>query len=73
MDFTPEQRETIYLEEKARRHKSSKGATLEILLVATAAIVGFAAFVMLTTRPEKPVKLEDLRKAYEGLSPEDEQ
>ena len=71
MDFTPEQREKIYLEEKARR-QNNKNSTIEILLVATAAIIGFAGFVMLTTRPERPVKLEDLRKAYEGLSPEDE-
>ena len=71
MDFTPEQREKIYLEERTRRH-SNKNSTIEILLVATAAIVGFAGFLMLTTRPERAIKIEDLRKAYEGLSPDEE-
>jgi hypothetical protein len=73
MDFTPEQREKIYLEEKARRQGSGGGLNLEILLVAAAAVIGFAGFLLLTSGPGRQVKIEDLRKAYDGLSPEEEQ
>ena len=71
MDITPEQRERVYFEEKMRR-EGKGSSTLEILLVATAAIIGFTGFLVLASRPERSVKLEDLRKAYAGLAPEED-
>ena len=72
MELTPEQREKIYQEEKARKN-GHKGISIEIMLIAAAAVIGFAGFLMLIQKPDRDVKLEDLRKAYDGLSPEEEQ
>ena len=38
--------------------------------MAAAAVLGFAGFLMLIQKPNRSVKIEDLRKAYDGLSPE---
>jgi len=72
MEFTPEQREEIYLEEKAKR-EGPKRSNTGLLVVAVAAAVGFAAMLLLARKSARGVMLEDLRKAYDGLSPEEEQ
>lgn len=71
MELTPEQREIIYQEVKAGK-KNTKGSNFELLLIAAAAVIGFAGFLMLVERPARKVKIEDLRRAYDGLSPEEE-
>ena len=71
MEFTAEQREKIYLEEKSRREKPGSSG-IEMLLIASAVIIGFAGFLLLIQKPMRGAKLEDLRKAYEGLPPEEE-
>ncbi len=71
MELTPGEREQIYQQEKALR-SGSKGNSIEIILVAAAAVLGFAGFLMLIQKPNRSVKIEDLRKAYDGLSPEEE-
>ncbi len=73
MEITPEQRRQIYFEEKSRIEHSG-GSGIELLMVAAAAIIGFTGFLLLVSgKAGRTVKLEDLRKAYEGLSPEEEQ
>lgn len=71
MDSTQQEREKIYPDEKSRR-SGSKSNTIEILIVAAAAVAGFAGFLMLIQKPNRKVKIEDLRRAYDGLSPEEE-
>ena len=72
MDITPEQRNIIYLEEKASREKHS-GPSLELLIVTATAVAGFIGFITaIRGKTHRTVKIEDLRRAYEGLSPEEE-
>jgi len=71
MELSPEQREKIYREEKAIR-EGSKGSGISLVLVAAAAVAGFVGFLLLIQQPGRDVKMEDLRRAYEGLSPEEE-
>ena len=72
MELTPEQREKIYLEEKARRE--SDGSSLPLLFLLTVgAVIGFAAILAISESDEEnKVSLEALRKAYAGLAPEEE-
>lgn len=73
MEIPQEQREQIYLEEKSRRQRHGSSG-LEIMLVASAAVLCFAGFLALVSgKGGHTVKIEDLRKAYDGLSPEEEQ
>lgn len=74
MNLTPQEREKIYLEERARHENSSSGSgfTPILAILTVGAALGLGALIMASMRNKREVKLEDLRKAYSGLSPEDE-
>jgi hypothetical protein len=72
MQLTPEERVRIYLEEKAKR-ETGGGASLWLLALTIGGILGLAALLTIATGShEKEVSIDDLRKAYAGLSPEEE-
>jgi hypothetical protein len=73
MELTAAEREQIYREEKAKRESDSGVSTLLLVLTA-GAIIGLAGMLaLLSKNAEAGVSLEDLRRAYSGLSPEEEQ
>ena len=70
MELSKEQREKIYHEEIAARKGSSFSATPFLFsLLAGAGIV--ALFYLAKSLDETKPDLEELRKAYSGLPPED--
>lgn len=74
MDLTPQEREEIYLAEKAKRD-AGHGKGNGLLLVGLAGIVaGLAVWLAVKHRTAGRGKhlLEDLRRAYAGLSPDEE-
>lgn len=72
MELTPQERECIYLEEKARREKGGGGNAATLALLGIAAAIGLAGVVLVSrSSRERKVSLEDLRKAYSGLDPEE--
>jgi len=72
MELTPEEREKIYFEEKHKR-TGSKGSNIGMIIVAASAIAALVGFLIIVEKPARKVKIEDLRKAYDGLSPEEEE
>ncbi|MBN1823250.1 MAG: hypothetical protein JW803_02915 [Endomicrobiales bacterium] len=69
MELSPEKREQIYMEEKARRETQGNSALPYIVIGIT---VGLASLLVANhVFGKKKVSIEDLRKAYDGLSPED--
>jgi hypothetical protein len=72
MELTPQEREKIYLEEKSKR-AGSKSSNLGMIIVAASAIAALVGFLIIVEKPARKVKIEDLRKAYDGLSPEEEE
>ncbi len=73
MALSQEEREKIYLEEKARRESPalSNGTAL---LLSGLAILGLAGIFYLSNKlEEKQVSIDDLRKAYPGLSPDEQE
>ncbi|MHB9154291.1 MAG: hypothetical protein ACYC5N_01200 [Endomicrobiales bacterium] len=73
MELTPQDRERIYREEKAKR-EGKEGSSPLLLLLAIGAIAGIAGLLAVSQKAgRREVSLEDLRKAYSGLSPEEEE
>jgi hypothetical protein len=71
MELSPLEREKIYLEERSRREARSSSPLLFLLTLGAAA--GLAALLLIAREKNGSLSIEDLRKAYEGLSPEEEQ
>jgi hypothetical protein len=73
MNLSREERESIYEEEKSRREACESSSSGLLFLLNIGAIAGLAGILLLTRDPDKNISLETLRKAYPGLSPEEEQ
>ncbi|HBU69345.1 MAG TPA: hypothetical protein DEE98_03065 [Elusimicrobia bacterium] len=77
MQLSQQERERIYLEEKAKREHSCcsgrhSGHTGSLLVFNLIALIGVAGLVYFAkTLQKKSPSVEDIRKAYDGLSPED--
>lgn len=74
MNISQQERDQIYKEEaerRAQKHDTEGSITPVLVLVTVAAAVGLGALIMASRRGNRKVKLEDLRKAYAGLSPDD--
>jgi hypothetical protein len=71
--LTQAEREAIYLEEKSKRENYEIDHSGFLFLLNLGAIAGLAAILLATRDPDKNITLETLRKAYPGLSPEEEQ
>ena len=69
MEITKEQREEIYLEEKSKR-KNVNGNSIEMLLVfnVLAAAILAGVYIASKTPAKSKITIENLRKAYSGLS-----
>jgi hypothetical protein len=72
MDLTPQEREQIYREEKAMRKSGCHSRTVPLLLMNLLAAAA-VALIYTVGSTQRSVKLEDLRKAYPGLDPEEMQ
>jgi hypothetical protein len=73
MDLTEKEREIIYDEERARRECGGSDHSGLLFLLNLGAIAGLAGILLLSRDQNKRITLETLRKAYPGLSPEEEQ
>lgn len=74
MQLSPEERENIYLEEKKKREGEHSGPSLTLFALTIGAMLGLAGILTIAAGlHEKEISLEDLRKAYPGLSPDDDQ
>jgi H+/Cl- antiporter ClcA len=75
MNLTAKEREQIYQEEKIKREEASKhiSSSRLVLFLTLGAVAGVAGYLMLHDRVKaRRVSLEDLRKAYDGLAPDEE-
>ena len=71
MELSPQERERVYLEEKARREES--GSSMSLLLLNLVALAGLVGVFYLTNKlKERGVSVDDLRRAYSGLGPDDD-
>ncbi|OGS19660.1 MAG: hypothetical protein A2219_04970 [Elusimicrobia bacterium RIFOXYA2_FULL_50_26] len=70
-ELTQQEREKIYLEEKMKREAAgiSSGALVLLNMLAIAGLAGI--FYLSLKLEEKKPSAEDIRKSYDGLSPED--
>lgn len=75
MELTQKERERIYFEEKAKREcRGGSRSTGTLIFLSTLAVLGVAAIFFLSNKlEERQVSLDDLRKAYPGLAPEDQE
>lgn len=73
MELTPQERERIYREEKAAREGEGGGSSGLLLLLALGAVAGLVGFLALSRKKHRDVSLEDLRKAYPGLGPDEQE
>jgi hypothetical protein len=73
MNLSAEDRERIYLEEKGKREHGGHGSGLLMLGLTIGAVMALAVIMTVALSDEKDVSIEDLRKAYPGLSPEEEE
>lgn len=73
MELTPQERERIYFEEKAAREGGEGGSSGLLLLLTLGIVAGAAGFLFLTHGKHGKVSLEDLRKAYPGLGPDEQE
>lgn len=73
MELTPQEREKIYLEEKARRTKPrSNGGAAALALLGLVAALGLAGIIVASrSSRRKKVSIDALRRAYSGLDPEE--
>jgi hypothetical protein len=73
MDLSKAEREAIYLQEKAKREDPESDFSGLLFLLNLGAIAGLAGILFATRDQDKKITLEALRKAYPGLSPDEEQ
>lgn len=73
MELSYKERERIYLEEKARREESQESSSSTLLILNILAAVGiWGLFKLNEIYKGRKISLDALRKAYDGLAPEDE-
>jgi hypothetical protein len=73
MELSPAQREQIYLEESSRREQeSAHSPAFALAAVSVIAVCCLAALVVVARKPRtRCPRIQDLRAAYEGLSPDE--
>ena len=72
MNISAEEREKIYFEEKAKREESRDNSPLWMMGLMISAAAALAIIVTIAASSDEDVTIDDLRKAYSGLSPDDE-
>jgi hypothetical protein len=75
-NLTYEERHQIYLEEKRKEEelRHSRPNFIPFLLIgAIIGVAGYFAFKKVIKEDGGDITIDDLRKAYEGLAPEDEE
>lgn len=75
MEITPKLREQIYLEEKENREEEGcSGSLLTLLLMSLSAALVLFGIYWISKKPSKNrLKIENIRRAYDGLSPDEVQ
>lgn len=72
MELTPQERERIYREEKATREDEGGGSACLLIALSLGALAGLWIMAKTLKHRNPDVSLEDLRKAYPGLGPDEE-
>ena len=75
MDITPQMKESIYNEEKARRERSEDSSSVEALLLLNVLLAAVLSLIFVVSKQsdKSRISIDALRKAYDGLAPEDEE
>ena len=75
MDITPQMKESIYNEEKARRERSEDSSSVEALLLLNVLLAAVLSLIFVVSKQsdKSRISIYALRKAYDGLAPEDEE
>jgi hypothetical protein len=68
MDITPQQ---LYQEEKNRRKCCAFSGGLAVVTLIAASLGLAALFAIARSNKRRPLRMSDLRAAYNGLAPED--